>query len=77
MDCDMPVMNGFDAAKQILTRAKNEKKKNELLGKPTVEPIIVALTGDYTQMSIKLSQEAGMQSILQKPFKITELKELL
>jgi CheY-like chemotaxis protein len=45
MDCDMPIMNGFEATKRILAY---QIKKNNEKGINAPLPVIVALTGDTT-----------------------------
>lgn len=68
MDCEMPVMNGFDAARNI-------REMEALLQKQTTP--IVALTAHIMQQQIKQCEESGMTTHLAKPLKIEALKELL
>ena len=55
MDCDMPIMNGFEATKKILEQAK---KANGPI------PYIVAVTGDSTEQNVNFANEAGMSQII-------------
>jgi CheY-like chemotaxis protein len=45
MDCDMPIMNGFEATKRILAY---QIKRNKKRGVYAPLPVIVAVTGDTT-----------------------------
>lgn len=68
MDCHMPEMDGFSAAKEIRRKETEEGKKRV--------PII-ALTGDV-QMGIKEQcQSAGMDDYLSKPFYMNELQKVM
>jgi signal transduction histidine kinase/DNA-binding response OmpR family regulator len=64
MDCDMPVMDGYDASRHILAL---EKKS----------PIIVALTADAQKANHERCKNAGMKHILHKPISIQELQDYL
>lgn len=63
MDVRMPVMNGFEASREIL--------------KVRPDARIVALTAVNNQEDIRKSRESGMQGFLQKPFTEAQLLELV
>lgn len=68
MDCDMPVMDGFQAARAI-------RKSECLAGK---EPsIIVALTGMAEKEALDRCAEAGMNDCLARPFSVQAMREML
>ncbi len=68
MDCQMPVMDGFEAARQI--RAQELR-----LG---IEPVpIVALTANVFPAERHRCQDAGMSDYLGKPFKREDLHAVL
>ncbi len=68
MDCQMPVMDGFQATARILAEA-------EQAGRP--RPVIVALTADGTPATRKRCREAGMEDYLLKPLDSGELQRIL
>ena len=69
MDCNMPVMDGFQASKAI----------HELMKRfPTVRmPRIVALTAYSSEMFMDKCVAAGMDGFLSKPLNLEELKKIL
>lgn len=67
MDIQMPVMNGYEAAKAI--RASGRKDMEEI-------PII-AMTADAFADDIKRAEEAGMNGHISKPVDIERLEEAL
>lgn len=69
MDCQMPVMNGFEATSEI--------RRHEEEGHTGTRIPIIALTGNAIQGIQEQCQEAGMDDYLSKPFTITELQEKL
>ncbi len=69
MDCLMPVMDGFEASREI-TRRKNN---GEILGKLP----IVALTANAMKGDRERCLEAGMEMYLTKPVRKHALKEAL
>lgn len=66
MDCHMPEMDGFEAARQIRIHEEEEGVKK-------VVPII-ALTGDVRMGIKEHCQDVGMNDYLSKPFSIGELQ---
>ncbi len=69
MDCYMPVMNGYDATKQI---RMYEGGRHEGNGVP-----IVAMTANNTQTEVERCSASGMDDFLSKPLRINELKKML
>lgn len=67
MDIQMPVMNGYEAAKAI--RSSN---REDLAVIP-----IVAMTADAFADDIRKSEEAGMNAHISKPIDIEKLEDAL
>lgn len=67
MDCEMPIMDGFEA-----TRAIREWEKSQGKHIP-----IIALTADETEECRKACEEAGMDDFMKKPFRADQLKTIL
>jgi CheY-like chemotaxis protein/nitrogen-specific signal transduction histidine kinase len=68
MDCMMPVMDGFEAAVQIISMA-------EAIGK---EPVpVIALTADATIGTHKRCQDSGMVDYLLKPLDFDQLQDVV
>ena len=69
MDCDMPIMDGFDSAKNI----------NEFYTKMSLnKPIIIAVTANIVNNEILTKiEESGMKEMVQKPFSCDKFKEVL
>lgn len=65
MDCFMPVVDGFEAVRQISGDARAG-------GVP-----VVAVTADATEATARMCREAGMCDVLVKPFGRGELVEVL
>jgi len=69
MDIEMPVMNGFQSSRAIISYCEENSLRL---------PYIVALTANEQNKSIKdKCQEAGMQDILAKPIRSNEITALL
>jgi signal transduction histidine kinase len=68
MDCQMPVLDGFDATRQI-RRLELER------GAPRVR--IVAVTASAMAQDRERCLEAGMDEVMSKPFSRDEMEELL
>jgi CheY-like chemotaxis protein len=72
MDCQMPVMDGYDATRCIRTiEATNIRTDNRLPAR------IIAITGDPRHDNQELCREAGMNHFLSKPFTFAMLKSVL
>ncbi|MDE6404489.1 MAG: response regulator [Lachnospiraceae bacterium] len=67
MDIQMPVMNGYEAAKAIRASGREDLKKIP----------IVAMTADAFADDIKKSEDAGMNDHISKPVDIERLEEAL
>ncbi|MDD2462396.1 MAG: ATP-binding protein [Desulfobulbus sp.] len=68
MDCQMPVVDGYDATRVILDVAEQQRQTS---------PPIVALTADATAAARKRCQEVGMVDYLVKPLDFNRLQEVL
>ncbi|WP_461482121.1 EAL domain-containing protein [Porticoccus sp.] len=69
MDCYMPVMNGYDATKQI---RMYEDGRAGTQGMP-----IIAMTANNTHTEAERCTAAGMDDFLSKPLRIDVLKKML
>jgi len=67
MDIQMPVMNGYDAARKIRALPRNDAQ--------TIW--IVAMTANAFVEDIRLSREAGMNEHCSKPVDVERLHEIL
>ncbi|TNV84250.1 hypothetical protein FGO68_gene11933 [Halteria grandinella] len=67
MDCNMPVMDGFQATIKI----------REYLANLTQQPMIVALTAYNTQKFEEKCFQSGMDQFLTKPVDLGEIEQLL
>ncbi len=68
MDCEMPVMNGFDAAEEILAwQDENHQSKTP----------IYALTAHVFEEHEQRSKQVGMSGFIEKPVQMTELSALI
>jgi len=68
MDCQMPVMDGFEAARQIRRREDDKKRPRT--------PIL-AVTAWAMQEDQALCLECGMDEVLTKPLRPAELSDAL
>ena len=66
LDVNMPNMNGFDVIKNITQKGLNLEIKN-----------IIICTGDTDYESVSKYKSIGVTTILQKPFNIAKLKNIL
>ncbi|KAJ3025963.1 hypothetical protein HK097_006561, partial [Rhizophlyctis rosea] len=77
MDCQMPIMDGFEATRQI----RGLERTNNLYASP--QPCfpphlpIVALTANVSEDSRRVCEEAGMDWFCSKPFTAGMLEEVL
>ena len=67
MDIQMPVMNGYEAAKQIRSSDRDDLKKIP----------IVAMTADAFADDVRKSREAGMNDHIAKPIDAQKLMHIL
>ena len=68
MDCNMPIMDGFEATKQIMAMVKESSIPNL---------IIIASTANASQIEYEKCFESGMTDYLTKPFGKVLLREKL
>lgn len=67
MDCDMPVMDGFQATRMIRSREKNQERRIP----------IIALTADESESCRQACLAAGMDDYMSKPFRADQLQGIL
>jgi len=70
MDCNMPVLNGYDTTKKIIDLCNSKK---------VLVPYIVALTAhsETNQDVVDQCMLAGMQQVRSKPIKSEKIRALL
>ncbi len=69
MDCHMPVMDGYEATRQIREwEAKTSWRR---------EVPIIAVTADVLTSSYELCFEVGMNDFLPKPYEASDLRRIL
>ncbi len=69
MDCQMPIMNGYEATAAILALQKESSSKKK--------PVIVALTADVTRQARQRCREVGMDAYLEKPIDLDKLSDVI
>ncbi|GAQ92149.1 Signal transduction histidine kinase [Klebsormidium nitens] len=69
MDCQMPVMDGYTASRQIRSEELESPQKRRVA--------IIALTADGSKDAERLCLDAGMDGVLTKPVKVDSLAELV
>ncbi len=69
MDCQMPVMDGYQATAEIRRREVEEKQNNHSL--------IIALTANVVEGDREKCLAAGMDDYIGKPFKLDDIMEVL
>jgi CheY-like chemotaxis protein len=77
MDCQMPVMDGFQATAAIRAREAELDAELRASGLPARRMPIVALTANAMRGDRERCIDAGMDDYLAKPFKKDQLLELL
>ncbi len=68
MDCQMPVIDGFEATEKILANAADRNRSI---------PPIIALTADATMDTRQRCQDSGMIDYLLKPLNFDKLKQVI
>ncbi len=68
MDCQMPVMDGYEATQKILDHCRCNNR---------VPPVIIALTADATTAARKRCREVGMTDYLVKPIDFQQIQTIL
>ncbi len=69
MDIQMPVLNGIEATKQIREIEKQRKVTNPVK--------IIAMTANTMKEDVEYCLEIGMDAFLAKPFRVSDLIEIL
>lgn len=80
MDIQMPIMNGFEAVKRIReieTSNTFSEEKGEAVGETKPQTIIIALTASTFEDERSDILEAGCDDFLRKPFRESDLFELI
>lgn len=73
MDCEMPVMDGYSATRQIRARENRSRDSST-----TPEPVpIIALTAHVMSSTKEKCIATGMDDFLGKPFSLSDLKSML
>ena len=68
MDCNMPVMDGYEATRSI---------REYLYSKDISQPIIIGVTGHVEPAYVTRAIRSGMNSVYSKPISIESLRQLL
>ncbi len=68
MDCHMPILDGFEATKQIFEYCDNEMLER---------PVIIALTASVMKEDVEKCLSYGMREVIGKPIDIQKLKNIL
>ena len=66
MDCNMPIMDGFEASRIILDMMKNKIIK---------ELVIIASTANASPLDYENCFKCGMTDYLSKPFSKVQMRE--
>lgn len=72
MDCNMPIMDGYETTLEIRRREAQERQKNITLSRIP----IIALTANSLDDSENCF-EVGMDDFLEKPFQMSQIKNIL
>jgi CheY-like chemotaxis protein len=70
MDCQMPVMDGYTAARCITNKESKHLSLNQKV-------VIIALTADSTDYARSVCTEVGMHDFITKPVRMQHLKEII
>ncbi|MEO5349976.1 MAG: response regulator [Magnetococcus sp. YQC-3] len=68
MDCHMPILDGFETAREI--RILEQKKGQRLVP-------IIAFTSDESMATRKLAEAVGMNDYLSKPYRFSALRDMI
>jgi CheY-like chemotaxis protein len=70
MDCQMPVMDGYTAARCITNKESNHLSLNQKV-------TIIALTADSTDHARSVCKDVGMHDFITKPVRMQHLEEIV
>ncbi len=70
MDCQMPVMDGYTAARCITSQDAGRLSLNQKV-------VIIALTADSTDHAKSVCRSAGMHDFVTKPVRMQQLQETI
>lgn len=70
MDCQMPVMDGYTAARCITSKDSKHLSLNQKV-------VIIALTADSTAHARSVCKDAGMHDFITKPVRMQQLQETI
>ncbi|MCP4152602.1 MAG: response regulator, partial [bacterium] len=76
MDCQMPVMDGYEATREIRAREKKEYEQMDQ-NVPIAHIPILAMTADAMEGAQKKCIEAGMDDYISKPVKDSQLQKAI
>ncbi|MCR9255285.1 MAG: ATP-binding protein [Alphaproteobacteria bacterium] len=71
-DCHMPVVDGFELARNVRALEREGAKGTPLAGRPPLP--IVALTADVLPETVDMCESVGMNGYLRKPIEIARLE---
>ena len=75
MDCQMPVLDGYDATRRI--RSEEANRERSALGRRNTPIPIVALTANALHSDREVCLQAGMDDHLAKPFSLAQLSAVV
>ena len=70
MDCQMPVMDGYTAARCITNKESNHLSLNQKV-------TIIALTADSTDHARSVCKDVGTLDVITKPVRMQHLEEIV
>ena len=73
MDCEMPIMDGYDASKKI----REFEAANQKSGKVFKNTTIVGLSGNSGDVFVRKCKQSGMSDSLTKPVAIEMLSKVI